>query len=310
MSVAMLVATGWPERVARRRDEAGRFATVGGRGVAVDRRDPLAHAEWLAVAAVDDTGREGRVLLAAPLLDDEVAEIRRGATSELLVAWDDTAGAVRSVRRETLGALVLAEHPVAAPSRGAIQAALLDGIRQRGVDCLPWSEAATTLRQRLAFVHHADPSWPDASDAALAATLEAWLLPFLANERRLEAIKPDRLLDALRALVGWQRLAALDTLAPERVALPAGRSARIDYADPASPVLAVKLQDAFGLRETPTVLGGKVPVTMHLLSPARRPVQVTRDLASFWKGGYHDVRKDLRGRYPKHEWPEDPSRGS
>lgn len=306
LSVAMLVAIGWPERVARRRDEAGRFATVGGRGVTVDRRDPLAHAEWLAVAAVDDTGREGRVMLAAPLTDDEVTALRREATVETVMAWDDDAAAVRSIRRESLGAIVLAEHPVGGASREAIHAALLEGIRRRGVDRLPWSDAAITLRQRLGFVHHHDAAWPDVGDAALLATLEEWLLPQLDGERRLEELHRLDWPAALRSLLTWEQRHRLDRLAPERIAVPSGARIAVDYGDPSTPVLAVRLQEVFGLAASPTVLDGRVPITMHLLSPARRPVQVTRDLASFWRTGYFEVRKALRGRYPKHAWPEDP----
>lgn len=306
LSVASLVAIGWPERVARRRGGTGRFVTTGGRGVSVDGRDPLAHAEWLAVAAVDDSGREGRVQLAAPLQDAEVVELVRNADVEEVVEWDDSTEAVRAVRRESLGAIVLAEHPLRAPSPDAMRAALLDGVRRRGLDLLPWSDAVVSLRQRLAFLHHHDASWPDVSDHALLTQLDEWIGSFLSGEKRWRDVPSSRLVDALRARAGWERVAMIDALAPERLTLPRGRSVSVDYTDPAAPVLAVKLQDAFGLTESPRLLGGSVTVTMHLLSPARRPVQVTRDLASFWRTGYFDVRKDLRGRYPKHDWPEDP----
>lgn len=307
-SVAALVAAGWPERVARRRGGVGRFATVGGRGVQVDGRDPLAHAEWLAVAAVDDAGRDGRVQLAAPLLPEEAAAIVAASADRVeVVEWDDAAAAVRCLRREALGAIVLGEHPLGQVARERITAALLEGIRRQGIGALPWPESARTLRERMAFVHQHDPSWPDVRDAVLLRDLEEWLAPFLEGERRLDTIPGDRLLAALRQRLGWERQGVLDRLAPERITMPGGRAVAVDYADPASPVLAVKLQDAFGLAASPRLLDGRVTVTMHLLSPAQRPVQVTRDLASFWKTGYFDVRKDLRGRYPKHKWPEDPT---
>jgi ATP-dependent helicase HrpB len=176
------------------------------------------------------------------------------------------------------------------------------------VAALPWSKDAAHLRERLAFLrHHAPADWPDVSDAALAASLDDWLGPLLPpGARSLADVARADLAGALLALVGWQRRDALDRLAPSHLVVPSGSRLPLDYADPDAPVLAVRLQEVFGLAETPRVLGGRVPVVMHLLSPAHRPAQVTRDLASFWRTGYFDVRKDLRGRYPKHAWPEDP----
>jgi ATP-dependent helicase HrpB len=203
-----------------------------------------------------------------------------------------------------LGALVLTESALAKPDPERIAAVLLEGIRRSGIEALPWDDASRGVRQRLAFLHVHDASWPDVGDAALAATLEAWLAPRLAGCRTLAKISEVDLGEALLAQLPWDRRRAFAEQAPERIEVPSGSSIALDYADPEAPVLAVRLQEVFGLGETPRVAG--VPVVMHLLSPARRPVQVTRDLASFWKTGYFDVRKDLRGRYPKHSWPEDP----
>jgi ATP-dependent helicase HrpB len=306
-TVGELLALAFPERVARRRDAPGRFLLRGGRGVRLDPRDALAHAEWLAVAAVDDAGREGRVSLAAPLDDAAVtALIAEQATTSDEVGWDADARAVVARRVQRLGEIVLAEHPLRDVDVEQVQAALLAGIRGLGVTALPWSDAATALRRRLAFLHHHDPSWPDVSDAGLLERLGEWLGPFVSGVRRLEQVDGAVLERGLATLVDWSRRGDLDRLAPERIEVPSGSRIAVAYDDPASPTLAVRLQEVFGLAESPRVMAGAVPVLMQLLSPAQRPVQLTRDLASFWREGYFDVRKDLRGRYPKHHWPDDP----
>jgi ATP-dependent helicase HrpB len=174
------------------------------------------------------------------------------------------------------------------------------------VAALPWSEAAARLRERLAFLHALDPSWPDVSDGALLATIDTWLVPHLAGARSLDDVARLDLASLLVAGLEHRRRRALDELAPTHVTVPTGSRLPIDYTDPAAPVLAVRLQEMFGARDTPRIAGGRVPLTLHLLSPAHRPVQVTRDLAGFWATSYFDVRKDLRGRYPRHPWPEDP----
>jgi ATP-dependent helicase HrpB len=307
VSVGRIVAWGWPERVAMRREEAGRFLMASGRGVRLDPRDPLAQAPWLVVAAVDDTGRDARVQLAASLDDDDVAELlaeRRTVVDE--VVWEDALSSVMARRREQLGAIVLADHPLRDVDPVQVTAALLAGVRLRGIAALPWSASARRLRQRLAFLHQHDDAWPAVDDAALLAGLDDWLAPVAGGARRLEQLGAVDFNAALLGLLPWQLRRELDTLAPERIAVPSGSQITVDYTDPTAPVLAVRLQEVFGLTASPTLLRGRIPVTMHLLSPAHRPVQVTRDLASFWRSGYFEVRKDLRGRYPKHHWPEDP----
>ena len=184
---------------------------------------------------------------------------------------------------------------------------LVEGIREMGLASLPWSKETGQLRQRIAFLHHLDPDrWPDTGEVALLDSLAEWLGPFLAGLRSRDDLRRVELAQALLTLVGWDRTKELDDLAPTHCEVPSGSRVRLDYSDPQAPVLAVRLQEVFGLTETPRVAGGAVPLTLHLLSPAQRPVQVTRDLASFWKDAYFDVRKDMRGRYPKHYWPEDP----
>ena len=307
ISVGQVLSWGWPDRIAMRRDAAGKFLMANGRGVRIDVRDPLAQAPWVVVAAVDDSGRDARVQLAATLDDDEIAQIlaeRREVVEE--VTWDDDNATVVARRRERLGAIVLADHPLRDVEPERIGAALMAGVAARGVAALPWSDTARRLRERLAFLQAHDPEWPDVRDEALLARLDEWLAPFVGGMRRLDQVGSVDLGAALLTLVPWELRRKLDALAPERIEVPSGSHIAVDYSAPMSPVLAVRLQEVFGMAVSPTLLDGRVPVTMQLLSPAHRPVQLTRDLASFWRSGYFDVRKDLRGRYPKHHWPEDP----
>ena len=304
----LLLAFAYPDRIAQARPgQPGRFRLRNGRGAALDPSDPLAREPFLAVADVAGQGRDSRIYLAAPLT---AAELERHFAGEMAgderVGWDAGARAVRAMRRERLGALVLREAPLPSPPPGQVTAALLEGIRALGLEALPWTQPSRQLRARIAFLHALDDDWPDVSEAALLATLPEWLGPFVAGMTRVEELQRVELVDALLARVGWERRGQLDALAPSHLTVPSGSRIPIDYADPAAPVLAVRLQEVFGLTETPAIAGGRVPLTLHLLSPARRPVQVTRDLASFWRTGYFDVRKDLRGRYPRHYWPDDP----
>jgi ATP-dependent helicase HrpB len=188
----------------------------------------------------------------------------------------------------------------------AVREALLEAIRRRGIGTLPWSPPSLRLRERLAFLHAHEASWPDVSDAALLRSLDEWLGPALEGVDRWSQLEGDRLREALLAMLDWSQRAALDTLAPTHVEVPSGSRIAVDYTEAAAPVLAVKLQEVFGWTQTPRLLDGRVPLTLHLLSPAQRPVQVTRDLAGFWRAGYFAVRKELRGRYPRHPWPDDP----
>jgi ATP-dependent helicase HrpB len=201
---------------------------------------------------------------------------------------------------------VLRESALRDPDPALVAQALAQAVRARGIASLPWGETAARLRERLAFLHALDATWPDVSDEALLASLGTWLVPHLAGARSLEDV--GRLDFGPLLLTGLEhsKRRLLDELAPTHVTVPSGSRLPIDYADPSAPVLAVRLQEMFGARDTPRIAGGRVPLTLHLLSPAHRPVQVTRDLAGFWATSYFDVRKDLRGRYPRHPWPEDP----
>jgi ATP-dependent helicase HrpB len=307
-AAGVLLALAYPDRIGQRRaGRPGRYRLRNGRGAALMEGDALAASPYVVAAELDGTGRESRVYLAAPV---ELEEIERSfaeqVETEEAVAWDAEARAVRARRRERLGALVLREAPLADPDPDLVCAALLQGIAAAGVDALPWSKGARQLRERIALMHRHDPTWPDVSDAALAEGLAKWLGPYVYGLSRWDEVQRLDLADILLNLVGWERRTALDELVPSHLEVPSGSRIPIDYADPDAPVLAARLQELFGMTETPRVAGGRVPLVIHLLSPAHRPVQVTRDLASFWRSGYFEVKKDLKGRYPKHYWPDDP----
>ncbi|MGB5717113.1 MAG: ATP-dependent helicase C-terminal domain-containing protein, partial [Gammaproteobacteria bacterium] len=209
-------------------------------------------------------------------------------------------------RQVRIGEVVLDDEPWKEADPQAVAQALLKGLRRQGVAALPWNAASRELQARLSFMQGLEPqSWPDVSDAALLATLESWLLPYITGLSRLLHLKRLDLPAILLARLDWPAQRRLDEQAPTHLQVPSGSRVRLDYSQ-ATPVLAVRLQEMFGLTETPCIAAGRVPVLLHLLSPARRPVQVTQDLAAFWQGSYHDVRKELKGRYPKHHWPDDP----
>jgi ATP-dependent helicase HrpB len=307
-AAGLLLAFAYPDRIAQRRPGGGgRFLLRNGRGAALPSPQALSAAEFLVAAELDGRGRESRVFLAAPLERAEL-EAHFGEQAEVAetTEWDAGAGAVRARRRRTLGALTLQDAPSTDVDAEAVAAALLGGIREAGLRVLPWTPAARQLQQRLGFLHRHEPGWLDASEAALLDGLAEWLGPHLFGMRRLADLDRLDLEAALLAGLPWDRRRLLDEVAPTHLLVPSGSRIPLDYADPDAPTLAVRLQEVFGLRDTPRIARGAVPLTIHLLSPAHRPVQVTRDLASFWRTTYFEVRKDLRGRYPKHSWPDDP----
>ncbi|MDB4896264.1 MAG: ATP-dependent helicase HrpB, partial [Firmicutes bacterium] len=305
-ATGLLLAFAYPDRIAQRRPGGG-FLLRNGRGARFAQPQPLANQEYIVAADLDDQGPESRIFLGAPVsLGDLERHVADQIIVESLVAWDPGAQAVRARRRERLGALVLLEAPIANPDPEEALAALLQGIRSTGLELLPWTKSARQLQERLIFMHRFEPGWPDASDAALAATVGDWLAPHLYGMRSRDNLQRLKLAEILGGLLSWAQREALDEGAPTHMAVPSGSRIPIDYSDPTTPVLAVRLQELFGLAQTPRIAHGRVPLTLHLLSPARRPVQVTQDLASFWQNAYFAVRKDLRGRYPKHYWPEDP----
>jgi ATP-dependent helicase HrpB len=308
VDIGVLVALAFPDRVAQRRPgNEGRYLLRNGSGAVVTRGDALFDEPWLAIAELDGQPPEYRVARAVPLsLDDLRPDVQDQLSTERGVTWDERTRSVKAVQRVRLGAITIEEKPLREVDAEQVRALWIAQLAKVGVDAWPWSESAGRLRERLAFLHHHDASWPDVSDVALAGTMDAWLGPHLDGLRSWSQLEQLPWHDALASLVSWDRRALLDRLAPTHLEVPSGSRIAVDYSTPEAPVLAVKLQEVFGWTSTPLLLDGRVPVTLHLLSPAQRPVQVTRDLAGFWRTGYFEVRKDLRGRYPRHPWPDDP----
>lgn len=307
-AVGLLVALAYPDRLARQRPgEPGRYLLRNGRGAKFAVAQPLGAAEWLAIADVDGDPRESRIWMAAAIdAADVVAHFASHGTEELVRHWDAGTRTLRLTRVSRLGAIALRERRVDAPSADDSAASLLEVVRHEGLAVLKWDDRATRLRERLAFARRCDAEFPEVSDDALRDSLDAWLFPALQALGTLNALGRVDVADALLARLTWKQRERLDALAPTHCVVPSGSRLPIDYADATSPELAVRLQELFGLADTPRVGEGRVALTLQLLSPAHRPVQVTRDLAGFWARAYFDVRKDLRGRYPKHHWPENP----
>jgi ATP-dependent helicase HrpB len=359
-----LLAFAYPDRIARRRPgtDGARYTLANGRGAHFAEVQSLAKQDFIVAVDLDDRERDARILLAAPLTRDEIEEhlsdrLERGASVE----WNSRDQAVLARRFVRLDAITLEEKPLQDVPVEAARMAMLEGIRDLGLDALPWTRDARDLQARMEFVRrlkegdpplaapsadaatnnaapatssarsgaasgsaagatfraasdaapHAatapdDDPWPAVSDEALAATTDVWLAPWLDGVTRRDHLARLSLPEILRGLLPWAKQRQLDHLAPTHLQVPSGSNIRIDYLDESAPAVSVRLQEVFGLDATPRIGGGRVPITFKLLSPAQRPVQVTRDLASFWRGSYAEVRKDMRGRYPKHYWPENP----
>jgi ATP-dependent helicase HrpB len=308
LAAGLIVGMAYPERVARVREAGGRaYLMAGGTAAELGPGSGLAGVGWLAVASAERAAgaRTARIRAAAPL-DEETAREAAGAmlSESTEIGWMDGDVVARTVRR--LGAITLVERRLAEPDPALVRAALLDGLRRDGLGLLTWTRGAVELRERLAFAREAlGEPWPEVSDEALLERAEEWL--DLGSARRRADLGKLDVTAGLRRLLPWSVAGRLDEVAPERLPVPSGSRVRVDYSDAAAPVLAVKVQEAFGWTDAPRLAEGRVPVLLHLLSPAGRPVAVTRDLASFWRQGYPQVRAELRGRYPRHPWPEDPA---
>ena len=301
--VGTLLAEAFPERVAKARGKPGEVLLASGRGAFLDPAEALAREPWLAVAELGGGDARDRIRLAVPV--DPAALDHRIEVEERLVREPSGRMTLKRIRR--IGAIVVDERIVGTPDRAAITAALRDEVERGGLAGLRWGERVSGLRARLAFVAGLEDGWPDVSDEALNATRESWLWPLLETVQGLEKIDDAALEAGLQSLIPWDRQRALDTLAPPRLATPLG-SAAIDYAAEGGPRVDIRVQELFGTTVHPTVGGGRVPLTLALLSPARRPVQVTKDLPGFWAGSWAAVRSEMRGRYPRHPWPEDPTK--
>jgi ATP-dependent helicase HrpB len=305
--VAAALALAFPDRLSRRRDASGeQWQSVGGRGFRLDPASPLARSEWLAVGEVAGAASGARILSAAAI---DFAEIET-LFGDAIEAWskvrfDPATSAITARQGRRLGAIRLAAAPDPNPDPDAITAALLEAVRRHGLSLLPWTQSAEALRHRAAFASAYDAAIPALDDAALLNRLDEWLLPLLAGVRRIDAI--ENLRAALEGLLGYEAARLIDRLAPTHFTSPAGSTHPIDYAAPGGPAAEVRAQALYGLKEHPTVAGGRVPITLAITSPAHRPIQTTRDLPAFWAGSWRDVAKEMRGRYPRHPWPDDPA---
>ncbi len=300
----LILALAFPDRIAKARDAAGNFQLASGRGARLDPVEGLAREPWLAVAELGGAAARDRILLAARLDIDAYRRMFPGALRREERLESGAGGRLTAKETLWLGALIVEERLIANPDPALIQAALLDEVRRRGVGVLPWSDGARALRDRVAFLRAGDEAWPDLSDEALADRLDDWLPQLLAGKAGLAQVGDGALETALRDLIGWPLSPRLDAEAPARWVAPTGTSVAIAYGE-GDPKAEVRVQELFGLDRHPTI-GRGTPLALHLLSPARRPIQVTTDLPGFWRGSWAEVRKAMRGRYPKHPWPEDP----
>ncbi|MGE5152550.1 MAG: ATP-dependent helicase C-terminal domain-containing protein, partial [Bdellovibrio bacteriovorus] len=305
-----LLALAYPDRIAQRRGARdGRYLLSGGTGAELPQEDALVAHPYLVAAELDARGRDARIQLALPVSEGALRQALAGRIRVAeVVAWDPTLECVIARRETRLGALTLDSQPASLPDPGRTLDLLLDQVGRQFERALPWDQPSRQLQARVALVRAQDPQggWPDLSDQSLLSGLRDWLGPWLQGKRGLAEVRALPLAQVLAGLLDWRQRSRLEDWAPEAVTTPAGRRRRLDYCAGPEPVLAVPVQELFGCRETPAVCQGRVPVMLHLLSPAGRPVQITQDLAGFWTRGYPEVRKELRGRYPKHAWPEDP----
>lgn len=308
-AIGVLLALAYPDRVARlRADQPGRYQLTNGRGAVVAETDALARQAFLAIAELDAGEREARIFLAAPIAREHLIELFADRLrDEERLQWDARTATVIARRERRLGALIIDEAALSSPPPARAVAAMIEGIRALGIDCLPWTDALRNWQRRVLFLRQFEPDrWPDVSDERLLATLEVWLAPYLDGITRRDHLARVDLGSALRGHLDHALQRELDQQAPTHQTVPSGSSIALDYQADGTVVLAARLQEMFGLAATPTLARGRATVLIHLLSPAGRPLQVTRDLAGFWRGSYQDVRKDMKGRYPKHDWPDDP----
>ena len=307
-SVGAILSLAYPERIAKSRGGNGAFLLANGRGANIDLASGLAREPFLAVAELAGSAAQSRILLAAPITLGEIEQrfadhIERRED----ISFDAASASLRGRRSERLGAVTLAERPMRIQTTEETSRILALGIAQLGIDRLPWTKSLRQWRDRVMFLRQAEgDEWPDLTDAALAATADGWLSPVLLLKTSLADISTGELDTAIGALLPWNMKSRLDAEAPTHFSAPSGSSVPIDYDAEEGPKLAIRVQELFGLDRHPSIAGGKVPLVVELLSPAHRPVQVTRDLPGFWRGSYAAVKTEMRGRYPRHPWPDDP----
>ncbi|MGN2417415.1 ATP-dependent helicase HrpB [Citrobacter freundii] len=307
-----LLAQAFADRIARRRGQEGRYQLANGMGAMLDVDDALGRHEWLIAPLLlqGSASPDARILLALPL----DIEVLMQTCPELLkqsdtIEWDETQGTLKALRRSCIGSLTVKVQPLAKPSEEELHQAMLNGIRDKGLSVLNWTPEAEQFRLRLqcAAIWLPEYDWPAVDEDSLLATLERWLLPHMSGVHSLRALKAVNVGQALRDLLDWSMLQRLDSELPAHYTVPTGSRIAIRYHEDNPPVLAVRMQEMFGEAKTPTIAQGRVPLVLELLSPAQRPLQVTSDLSAFWQGSYREVQKEMKGRYPKHVWPDDPA---
>lgn len=302
----LLISFAYPDRIARRRPD-GRYVLANGRGAAFPFNQILGEEAYLAIAEVDDMGPEGRILLAAPLREQDLTAYHSDRIQQLrTVQWDQNSGGIRVRVRTVLGAIVLKDIPDPSPSQEDITKAVLGAVEEHGVAILSWDKKARELQSRIQFLRKLKGHWPDVSDENLSASPEEWLAPYVTHVRKRADLESLNLASILESMLDWHLLQELNCEAPAHLIVPSGSKIKIHYDGAGAPYAAVRLQELFGMLDTPMLGYHQIPLTFHLLSPAARPVQVTSDLRSFWEHTYFEVKKDLKGRYPKHYWPDNP----
>jgi ATP-dependent helicase HrpB len=308
LTLGAILALAYPDRIAKNRGAGGAFLLANGRGANIDPASALARAPFIVVAELAGSAAQSRVLLAAPITLDEIEALFADRIERREdIAFDPASASLRGRSGERLGAIALSDRPMRIETTDETAEMLAEGIARLGIDKLPWSRSQQQWRERVMFLRRAEgDEWPDLSDAALAASAGEWLAPVLLFKTALSEISPDELDPALHTLLPWPLKRRLDAEAPTHYAAPSGSSVPIDYGAEEGPKLSIRVQELFGLDRHPSIAGGKVPLVVELLSPARRPVQVTRDLPGFWRGSYAAVKAEMRGRYPRHPWPDDP----
>jgi ATP-dependent helicase HrpB len=310
IGVGILIALAYPERIAKNRGggAAGAFLLANGRGATIDAASPLAREPFLAVAELSGSAAAGRILSAAPIALAEIeARFAERIEARDEITFDAASGSLRGRKCRQLGELALSDRQMRVEPDEATAKLLADKIARAGIDRLPWSKALTQWRDRVMFLRASEgEEWPDLSDAALAGSVNEWLAPTLLLKTGIDQITADALDTALHALLPWPLPRRLDAEAPTHFEAPTGTRVPVDYAAVGGPKIAIRVQELFGLSHHPTIAGGEFPLVIELLSPAHRPVQTTRDLPGFWRGSYAAVRAEMRGRYPKHPWPDDP----
>ena len=307
-----LLARAFTDRIARRRGQEGRYQLANGMGAMLDADDASGRHEWLIAPLLlqGSASPDARILLALPLDIESLMQ----ACPELLqqsdtIEWDETQGTLKALRRSRIGQLTVKVQPLAKPSEEELHQAMLNGIRDKGLSVLNWTSEAEQFRLRLQCAANWLPEydWPAVDEDSLLASLETWLLPHMSGVHSLRALKALNVGQALRGLLDWSMLQRLDSELPAHYTVPTGSRIAIRYHEDNPPVLAVRMQEMFGEAKTPTIAQGRVPLVLELLSPAQRPLQVTSDLSAFWQGSYREVQKEMKGRYPKHVWPDDPA---